>query len=168
VVDHVVEIRLPSLPRRPLLLLLALLGLVAVAVLMAVAAFLLTARHSGHHVAASTSASRTLAGGQVGPTSPPGKPTLSRHQTSVLILNGNGVNGAAAAAARVVGHLGYRLRPVGNARRMDYPQSLVMFRPGLRPEAMRFAHDVGIKLVGPLDGMRAGAIRAKLVYVLGR
>lgn len=166
-VDHVVEIRLPSLPRRPLRLLLALLGLVALAVLMAGAAFLLTARHAGHHVAASASRP-TSTTRQVGPTSPSGKPTLSRRQTSVLILNGNGINGAAAAAASVVGHLGYRVRPVGNARRMDYPQSLVMFRPGLRPEAMRFAHDVGIKLVGPLDGMRAGAIRAKLVYVLGR
>jgi len=169
VVDHVVEIRLPSLPRRPFLLLLAVLGLVALAVLMAGAAYLLTARPAGHQAVASAPASRPIsARQQVGPTSPPGKPALTRRQTSVLILNGNGINGAAAAAASVVGRLGYRLRPVGNARRMDYPQSLVMFRPGLRPEAMRFAHDVGVKLVGPLDGMRAGAIRAKLVYVLGR
>jgi hypothetical protein len=167
-VAHVVEIPLPFQARRPRTLLVALLVLGAVALVMVGAAFMLTKRHAGHHAAAAKPAIK-LSKGQVGPSSPAGKPTLSRWQTSVLILNGNGVNGAAGAASTVVRHFGYRVRSVGNAPRMDYPQSLVMFRPGMRAEAMRFAHEVDVKLVGPLDGLRVGAIhRAKLVYVLGR
>ena len=29
-----------------------------------------------------------------------------------------------------------------------------MFRPGYRPEAVRLAHDLKVKIVGPLDGLR--------------
>ena len=62
---------------------------------------------------------------------------LTRGQVSVLILNGNGRHGAAsAAAARVHGH-GYPIRAVGNAQRMDYTRSIVMFRPGFEAEGRR-------------------------------
>jgi hypothetical protein len=168
-VAHVVEIPLPFQARRSrLTLVVAFLALGAVALVMVGAAVLLSKRHAGQGAAAAKPLVH-LSKGQVGPTSAAGKPKLSRSQTSVLILNGNGVNGAAGTAAGVLHNFRYRVRSVGNAPRMDYPQSLVMFRPGMRPEALRFAHDVGIKLVGPLDGLRAGAIHgAKLVYVLGR
>jgi LytR cell envelope-related transcriptional attenuator len=150
------------------MLLLALLGIGVLAVVMVGVAVLLTKHASARHAAAAKP-SIGLAKGQVGPGSPAGKPTLSRARTGVLILNGNGVNGAAGMAATVVRHFGYRVRSVGNAPRMDYPQSLVMFRPGMRAEAVRFGRDVGVKMIGPLDGLRVGAIhRAKVVYVLGR
>jgi LytR cell envelope-related transcriptional attenuator len=167
-VDYVVEIPIPFQPRRSRTILFVVLGIGALALVMVGAAALLTKHHSAQHAAAAKP-SIQLGEGQVGPESPVGKPTLSRGQTTILILNGNGVNGAAGAAASVVRHFGYRVRSVGNAPRMDYPHSLVMFRPGLRSDAVRFARSVGVKLVGPLDGLRIGAIhRAKLVYVLGR
>jgi LytR cell envelope-related transcriptional attenuator len=168
-VAHVVEIPLPFQPRRSRLAVLGgLIVLGTLALVMVGAAFLLTKGGDAHHAAASTPAIH-LSKGQVGPTSAAGKPTLSRAQTTVLILNGNGINGAAGAAASVLHHFRYRVRSVGNAPRMDYPRSLVMFRPGMRAEALRFGHDLGVKLVGPLDGLRIGAIHgAKLVYVLGR
>ena len=93
---------------------------------------------------------------------------LTRHQVSVLVLNGNGQHGAAStAAARVRGH-GYRVRGVGNARRMDYTRSLVMYRPGFEAEGRRLGRDLGIAIVGPLDGMRAAQLHgAKAVLVVG-
>jgi len=168
-VAHVVEIPLPSRARRShFSLVVAFLVLGAVALIIVAAAVLLLKRQSGQGATAAATVVH-LSKGQIGPTSVAGKPTLSRSQTSVLILNGNGVDGAAGAASGVLHNFRYQVRSVGNAPRMDYPESLVMFRPGMRAEAMRFAHDVGIKLVGPLDGLRVGAIHgAKLVYVLGR
>ena len=166
---HVVEIPLPFQHRRSRTVLFVVVGIgaVALALVMLGAALLLLKRHSANGAAAATPAIQ-LSKGQAGPTSAAGKPTLTRSQTSVLILNGNGVNGAAGAAAGVLHNFRYQVRSVGNAPRMDYPQSLMMFRRGMRPEALRFAHDVGIKLVGPLDGLRVGAIHgAKRVYVLG-
>lgn len=159
--DHLVVIPLPRVPRRSRSLLFGLLAVCVLACVVAGAVVFLLVRHHAQRAAAPSRS-------QTAPTSRPATPTLSRWRTTVMILNGNGINGAAAAAATVVHHFRYRVRSVGNAPRMDYPQSLVMFRPGLRPEAMRFAHDLGVKLVGPLDGLRIGAIhRAKLVYVLG-
>lgn len=81
-------------------------------------------------------------------------PRLAREDTSVMVLNGNGVPGAAhEAAARVRGR-GYSIGEVGNANRTDYMRSVVMYRPGYRGEAMRLAGDLRIKIVGPLDGLR--------------
>jgi hypothetical protein len=81
-------------------------------------------------------------------------PRLDRSDTSVLILNGNGVTGAAHEAASRVRARGYSIGGVGNAERADYPRSVVMYRPGYRGEALRLARDLGIKVVGPLDGLR--------------
>ena len=93
---------------------------------------------------------------------------LTRGQVGVLILNGNGQHGAAsAAAARVHGH-GYPIRAVGNAQRMDYTRSIVMFRPGFEAEGRRLGRDLGIAMVGPLDGLRAAQLHgAKAVLVVG-
>jgi LytR cell envelope-related transcriptional attenuator len=82
------------------------------------------------------------------------KPTLSRGETTVIILNGNGVSGAAHEAAGLVESRGYSIGHVGNASRTDFTRSVVMYRPGYRGEALRLARDMRIKIVGPLDGMR--------------
>lgn len=86
----------------------------------------------------------------------------------VLVLNGNGRTGAAAAAASRVKGKGYGIGRVGNASRSDFARSLVMYRAGFEGEGRRLARDLGVRQVGPLDGMRAGSLgRAQLVYVLG-
>ena len=91
----------------------------------------------------------------------------SRRQTAVLVLNGNGQTGAAAAAAARVRARGYKIGAVTNAPR-EVPRSIVMYRPGFAGEGRRLGRDLGVKLVTPLDGMRARALgRAQLVFILG-
>ena len=84
----------------------------------------------------------------------PAKPKLARTETSVLVLNGNGVAGAAAATGELVRQKGYVIAAVSNAARSDYRRSVVMYRPGYAPEAARFARDLRVKTVSPLDGLR--------------
>jgi hypothetical protein len=94
--------------------------------------------------------------------------TRPRAKTVVLVLNGNGRTGAASAAATRVRSRGYPIGGVGNAARSDYRQSIVMYKPGFAGEGERLARDLGVKMVGPLDGMRAGALgRAHVVFILG-
>ena len=81
------------------------------------------------------------------------KPQLARGETSVIVLNGNGVSGAAHTVASQVEARGYSIGDVGNANRTDYTRSVVMYRPGHRGEALRLARDLRIRIVGPLDGM---------------
>jgi LytR cell envelope-related transcriptional attenuator len=81
-------------------------------------------------------------------------PMLERSETSVVILNGNGIAGAAADTATRVRGLSYVVASVGNAQRSDYGASVVMHRDDYRREAERLAKELGIKLVGPLDGLR--------------
>ena len=85
---------------------------------------------------------------------PTGKPKLARAETSVIVLNGSGRSGAAAESADRVRELGYTIGTVGNAPRSDFARTIVMFRPGYRPEAVRLAADLKLKIVGPLDGLR--------------
>jgi hypothetical protein len=92
---------------------------------------------------------------------------LPRPRTTVVVLNGNGRAGAAAAAASRVHARGYRIGSVGNAPR-QVARSLVMYKPGFSGEGRRLAKDLGVRAVGPLDGMRARELgRAQLVLVLG-
>ena len=93
--------------------------------------------------------------------------TLSRGKTSVLVLNGNGIAGAAAAAASRIRARGYPIGATGNTRQ-SYGRSVVMYRPGRLPEAKRLAADLGIAIVGPLDGITLRQLHgAQLVVVLG-
>ena len=103
------------------------------------------------------------------PKPPPvGKPKLQRSQTRVLVLNGNGVTGAAAAEASRVRARGYRIASVTDARRTDYPSSIVMYRAGYRPEAVRLKRDIRVHVIGPLDGMKPRALHgAQLVVIVG-
>ena len=74
---------------------------------------------------------------------------LPRGRTSVVILNGNGIPGAAAVNA-------------------DEAHSLVMFRPGFKPAAQRLAQDMGVKAVTPLDGITKGDLQgAQLALIVG-
>ena len=98
----------------------------------------------------------------------PVRPLLARRLVTVTVLNGNGVAGAAADTASRVRARGYKIRKVGNAPRSGYGRSVVIYRAGFRPEALRLGRDLGIALVSPLDGLRASNLAgAKLAVVLG-
>ena len=93
---------------------------------------------------------------------------LPRRKTSILVLNGNGRNGAASTASRRVHRLGYKVAGVGNASRTDYAHTIVMYRPGRKDEAKRLARDVRARIVGPVDGMRLrDMMGAHVALVLG-
>ena len=103
------------------------------------------------------------------PTRPVGPPKLARSKTSVLVLNGNGLEGAASAEAQVVRSHHYVVAAVGNARRTDYARSLVMYRPGFKAEGLRLAGDLRIKGATPLDGLKKSDLKgAHVVVVVGR
>ena len=89
------------------------------------------------------------------PKPQPARALLPRRDTAVIVLNGNGVAGAAADAAARVRAKGYVVGGVGNATRTNYGRSVVMYRKGHEGEGRRLARDLGIKIVGPLDGIRA-------------
>jgi hypothetical protein len=96
------------------------------------------------------------------------KAKLSRAHTGVFVLNGNGRQGAASGAATRLSALGYRIPGKGNAARQDYATTVVMYRRGFQGEGVRLAHDLHVKVVGPLDGLRASALHgAQLAVVLG-
>jgi LytR cell envelope-related transcriptional attenuator len=96
------------------------------------------------------------------------KAKLPRSKTNVWVLNGNGRNGAAGAEASRLSSTGYRIRGTGNASRTDYATTVVMYRPGFRGEGLRLAHDLHLKAVGPLDGLKPAALHgAQLVVLLG-
>ena len=93
---------------------------------------------------------------------------LARTKTKVLVLNGNGRQGAAAVAAARVQNRGYRVEGVANASRSDFARSIVMFRPRYVGEGHRLARDLGVRQVTPLDGMRVRQLHgAHLVFILG-
>ena len=97
----------------------------------------------------------------------PKRPTLPRTRTRILVLNGNGIAGAAAAESDRLLARGYKVSGTGNTAQ-SYGQSVVLYRPGKLPEAKRLAADEGIPLVGPLDGITLRELHgAHLVVVLG-
>jgi hypothetical protein len=95
---------------------------------------------------------------------------LPRSKTGVIVLNGNGINGAAASAAAIVRARGYLVAGTKNAPRTGYPTWRLMTAPGYAAEAIRFARDIDLPRtrVGPLDGMTPRQLHgAKLVLILG-
>jgi hypothetical protein len=95
-------------------------------------------------------------------------PLLARSHVRVLVLNANGVQGAAHAEAARLQSLGYPIGGAANAPSHHYAQSMVMFVPGYLKEARRLAHDAGIRLVAPVDGLTPSTLSAsRLVVLLG-
>jgi hypothetical protein len=98
---------------------------------------------------------------------PAGKPH-PRHHVKIMVLNGNGVNGAAGTAATRLHRLGYRIAGTANAKRQDYATSVVMYKPGFRSDGMRLAKAIGVKVVGPLDGIPASSLHGgELAVIVG-
>jgi hypothetical protein len=99
---------------------------------------------------------------------PIGQPKLLRSETGVFVFNGNGRSGAASTEAGKLSNLNYRVPGTGNAKRQDYATTVVMFRKGFQAEGARLAHDLHVKIVGPLDGLKPSELRgAQLAIVLG-
>lgn len=95
-------------------------------------------------------------------------PKLSRQKTHVFVFNGNGQQGAASTAASRLISLGYRIPGTANAKRQNYANTVVMYRRGFAAEGRRLAHDMHVKVVGPLDGLSTSALHgAQLAVVLG-
>jgi hypothetical protein len=98
----------------------------------------------------------------------PPRPAVARHQTKVLVLNGNGRNGAAHAEAERLHALGYQIAGAADAKRHDYATSVVMYKTGFRTEGVRLAHDLHVPVVGPLDGIRPAALAGgQLAVIIG-
>jgi hypothetical protein len=92
-----------------------------------------------------------------------------RTETSVAVLNGNGVTGAADVASVDVRNHHYVLTGTGNAPRSDFRRTIVMYRRGFEGEAHRLARDVGARRVAPLDGLRAADLMgAQLALIVGQ
>ena len=98
----------------------------------------------------------------------PLRPPQARARLSVLVLNGNGVNGAAGAEATSLQTLGYGASRSADAPRHDYARSMVLYLPGYAQEARRLARDAAVRIVAPVDGIRKAQLRgSQLVVVLG-
>jgi type II secretory pathway pseudopilin PulG len=96
------------------------------------------------------------------------KPPLARSDTSVLVLNGNGVTGAASLQAQLVQAKRYRITGTGDAPHRNFLRSAIMYRPGFVREARRLARDFRIATVTPLDGLRPRDLQgAHLTLIVG-
>lgn len=138
-----------------------MLALVVAIALVALGAFALAHRHSGTRPVSDT--------GHVQKRQPRGAVALRpRSRTGVIVLNGNGISGAAGGvSSRLLAH-GYRSVAAANAQVTTYTRSIVLFGPGWGREAKRLAKDAHIGAVAPLDGpLPAGAARATLVAIVG-
>jgi len=99
---------------------------------------------------------------------PPPAAKVARDRLSILVLNGNGKSGAAGSAAGRLRRLGYRIAATANAKRQDYAATVVLYRPGFAGEGARLAHDLGVKVVGPLDGIPPASLHGgELAVILG-
>lgn len=88
---------------------------------------------------------------------------------TVAVLNGSGVNQAAANTGPRVQQAGYTVGVVGNAARSNVAVSMVMYPPGKQVVAQNVARDLGIRRAPPLGPLAAGlAGGADAVVVVGR
>lgn len=96
------------------------------------------------------------------------RPLRSRRETSVVVLNGNGITGAAGSTAERVRARSYLIAGTADAPRSDFERSVVMYRPGFEREAKRLAGDFNIRTATPLDGLRARNLQgAHLALIVG-
>jgi len=143
-------------------------------VLLLGAGFLLLAKPIAHamqkHAAATAfaPAKKHTAAPVIHKRAPIGAPKLLRSQTGVFVFNGNGRSGAASSEAGKLSSLNYLVAGKGNAKRQDYATTVIMFKKGFQAEGVRLAHDLGVKIVGPLDGLTPSALHGgQLAIVLG-
>lgn len=139
-------------------------GVLAALELVALIAVGATRLAPTHHAAAAKHAQQTLPVRHVAAPQP--VPLRSRAHVKVLVLNGNGVAGAANAEAQHLEVAGYRIGGATNAQRHDYARSMVMYVPGWVKEARRLAQDAGVRMVAPLDGLQRRQLRGSTIVLL--
>jgi LytR cell envelope-related transcriptional attenuator len=141
-------------------------------VLLLVAGVLLLAkplsRAMQHHAEAAAFAPPKKHAAVAGPKHVVTLPKLTRDETQVYVLNGNGRRGAAAEEAGKLETLGYRVPATANATRTDYATTVIMYKRGYEGDARRLARDMKVKVVAPLDGLKPRAMHgAQLAILLG-
>jgi hypothetical protein len=169
-VDHAQDIPSPF-PWRAAAVLAAGVALVELVALIAIGLVHLAPRSTAEPSRASTAAhvARRVRVHAVHMVKAPSLPLRPRAHVRVLVLNGNGVSGAASAEASRLEARGYRIGGATNAERHDYSRSMVMFVPGWAKEARRLAHDVGVRMIAPVDGLHPSQLRGSgVVLLLGK
>jgi hypothetical protein len=152
---------------------LVAVGIAAVELaLLVVAGLILAGRSIAPHAHSAAATPKTVRHSAAGPKRhlAPLVAHLPRSKIGVIILNGNGIHGAAASAAALVSARGYVVKQVGNATNTGYPAWRLMYGPGFAGEAKRFVRDLGMSAAtfGPLDGMKPARLHgAQLVLILG-
>ena len=168
--DHPVRLDRVDLAVRPwrtATVVAATVAAIELVVLIVVGGALLAKPETATHRPAAKSVARPVAM-HLPPAASKVTAELPRRKVEVVVLNGNGRRGAAAATASRVHRKGYRIGFVANAPSHNYAASLVMYRRGFEGEARRLARDLGVRIVSPLDGMRAGQLHgAHAVLILG-
>jgi len=169
-VDHVQDIPAPF-PWRAVAVLAAGLALVELVALLAIGLVHLAPKATAEPTPAKKAASAAHVAGRVHvrvvhKVKVPSVPLRPRSHVRVLVLNGNGVSGAASAEAARLQALGYRIGGATNAERHDYARSMVMFVPGWIKEARRLAHEVGVRMVAPVDGLHPSQLKGSGVVLL--
>jgi hypothetical protein len=156
-----------SFPWRGATLVVGAIAAIELVVLIGVVALHLVPTHAAARTAAPAKAQhvRTLAHVAKKIPAVPSHRLRARTSVRVLVLNGNGLQGAASTEAARLQSAGYRISGAKNAQRHDYARSMVLYAPGWVKEARRLAHDAGIRLVAPVDGMKLKASQA--VVILG-
>jgi hypothetical protein len=164
-VQHAEQIHHPSFPWRNATLVVGAIAAAELVALIGIGAVHLAPKKAAP--AAAVKAIRTSPPVHMHKVAPlPSHPLRARTRVRVLILNGNGVQGAAATEAARLQGAGYRIGGAQNAQRHDYAQSMVLYVPGWIKEARRLAHDTGIHLVAPVDGLRPAALKGSQAVVI--
>jgi hypothetical protein len=156
-----------SFPWRGATLVVGAVAAVELLVLIAIIALHLVPTHTAARTTARAKAQhvRTIAHAAKKLPAVPTHALRTRARVRVLVLNGNGVQGAASTEAARLQSAGYRISGAKNAQRHEYARSMVLYAPGWVKEARRLAHDAGITLVAPVDGIKLKASQA--VVILG-
>jgi hypothetical protein len=155
-----------SFPWRTATIVVATIAAAELIALVCIGAVHLAPKHARAAAAAQTHATAA----KPTPKAPvvPSHPLRARSSVRVLVLNGNGVQGAAGTEASRLRLDGYRIGATRNAARHDYAHSLVLYAPGWLKEARRLARDTGFRVIAPVDGLRPSALKgSKLVVILG-
>jgi LytR cell envelope-related transcriptional attenuator len=181
-VDHPARLdpELAVQPWQRATLLFAVIAVLELVLLIVAGGALLAKPHAAHRTTAQAAPvtraapRRATASAKANATKAAAKPApapaaeLPRGKVKLVVLNGNGRQGAAAEAAAKVQRRGYHVGLVANAPRHDYPQTIVMYRRGFEGEGRRLARDLGVHVVGPLDGMTPPQLHgAQAVLILG-
>ena len=159
-----------SFPWRGATLVVGAIAAIELLVLIGIVAFHLVPKHAVARTAAPVTTQHARPGRHTVKTVAvvPSVPLRARSRVHVLVLNGNGVQGAASTEAARLQSAGYRIGGSENAQRHDYARSMVLYVPGWVKEARRLARDAGIKLVAPVDGLTPAKLKAsQAVVILG-